>query len=145
MRSDMPVAFPIYGRTKRHFRERTSTGETVRIACQVFSDTRTESDDEDKLADAGTTHRRAAMSSRRAGGYSILASTQEFKEGDNVTWRSHRNTAEGTVEEKITSDETAAKRKVRASEDDPQYRVRNDKSGSDAVHNPAALKKQSEK
>ena len=55
MRSDMPVAFPIYGQTKRHIRERTPTGETVRIACQVFSDTGTESDDEDKLADAGTT------------------------------------------------------------------------------------------
>jgi hypothetical protein len=30
--------------------------ETVRIACQIISDTGTESDDEDKLADAGKTH-----------------------------------------------------------------------------------------
>jgi hypothetical protein len=75
----------------------------------------------------------------------VLVSNQEFNEGDKVTWRSRGNTTEGTVEEKITSDETAAKRKVRASEDDPQYRVRSDKSGSDAVHKPAALKKQSGK
>lgn len=72
-------------------------------------------------------------------------SNQDFKKGDKVTWNSHGSTAEGTVEEKITSDETAAKRKVRASEDDPQYRVRSDKSGNDAVHKPAALKKQSAK
>lgn len=67
----------------------------------------------------------------------------EFKKGDEVTWQSHGSTAEGTVEEKITSDTTAAKRTVRASEDDPQYRVRSDKSGNDAVHKPDALKKKS--
>jgi hypothetical protein len=66
-------------------------------------------------------------------------STQEFNKGDKVTWRSHGSTAEGTVEEKITTDKTAAKRKVWASEDDPQYRVRSDRSGNDAVHKPAAL------
>jgi hypothetical protein len=69
-------------------------------------------------------------------------SNQEFKKGDKVTWQSHGSTAKGTVEEKITADKTAAKRKVRASEDDPQYRVRSEKSGNDAVHKPAALKKQ---
>jgi hypothetical protein len=72
-------------------------------------------------------------------------STEKFNKGDKVTWQSHGSTAEGTVEEKITSDKTAAKRKVRASDDDPQYRVRSDKSGNDAVHKPAALKKQSGK
>jgi hypothetical protein len=30
-------------------------------------------------------------------------------------------------------------RTVRASKDDPQYRVRSDKSGKDAVHRPSAL------
>lgn len=66
-------------------------------------------------------------------------SKQEFHEGDKVTWQSHGSTAEGTVEEKITSDTKAAKRTVRASEDEPQYRVRSDKSGNDAVHKPEAL------
>jgi hypothetical protein len=68
-------------------------------------------------------------------------STDEFSTGDKVTWQTHGSTAEGTVEEKITSDTTAAKRKVRASKDDPQYRVRSDKSGNDAVHEPDALEK----
>jgi hypothetical protein len=64
-----------------------------------------------------------------------------FKKGDRVTWQSHGSTAEGTVVEKITSDTTAAGRTVRASKDDPQYRVRSDKSGADAVHKPDALKR----
>jgi Hypervirulence associated proteins TUDOR domain len=67
--------------------------------------------------------------------------SKEFKKGDKVTWRSHGSTAEGTVEEKITSDTEAAGRTVRASSDEPQYRVRSEKSGGDAVHKPGALKK----
>ncbi|KKE99025.1 DUF2945 domain-containing protein [Mycolicibacterium obuense] len=67
----------------------------------------------------------------------------EFKKGDKVTWESHGNTVKGTVEEKITSDTEAAGRTVRASKDDPQYRVVSDKSGNDAVHKPDSLKKKS--
>ncbi len=63
----------------------------------------------------------------------------EFEKGDHVRWTSHGGTAEGTVEEEITSDTEAAGRTVRASEDDPQYRVRSEKSGKDAVHKPGAL------
>ena len=37
-----------------------------------------------------------------------------------------------------------AGRKVRASKDDPQYLVRSDKSGGDAVHKPSALRKNSD-
>lgn len=65
----------------------------------------------------------------------------ELKKGDEVTWQSHGSTAEGKVEEKITSDTETAGRQVRASEDEPQYRVRSDKSGGDAVHKRSALKK----
>jgi hypothetical protein len=86
-----------------------------------------------------------AMSIPPASGYLAPMGKQDFKKGDKVTWQSHGSTAEGTVEEKITSDETAAKRKVRASKDDPQYRVRSHKSGNDAVHKPGALKKKSGK
>lgn len=68
---------------------------------------------------------------------------QKFNRGDKVTWQSHGSTAEGTVEEKITSDTEAAGRTVRASQDQPQYRVRSDKSGNDAVHKPGALTKKS--
>lgn len=66
-------------------------------------------------------------------------SKDEFHKGDKVEWKSHGSTAEGEVEEKITSDTEAAGRTVRASKEEPQYRVRSDKSGSDAVHKPGAL------
>lgn len=65
---------------------------------------------------------------------------EEFSKGDKVEWSSHGGTAHGEVEEEITSDTEAAGRKVRASEEDPQYRVRSDKSGNDAVHKPSALR-----
>ena len=65
----------------------------------------------------------------------------EFTKGDHVTWKSHGGEAEGVVEKKITSDTEAAKRTVRASKDDPQYLVKSDKSGGEAVHKPSALHK----
>ncbi len=65
----------------------------------------------------------------------------DFKKGDKVEWNSHGGKAVGEVEEKITSDTKAGGRQVRASEDEPQYLVKSDKSGGEAVHKPGALKK----
>ena len=65
----------------------------------------------------------------------------DFKKGDHVTWKSHGGEAEGKVVKKITSDTEEAGRKVRASEDDPQYLVESEKSGGKAVHKPGALDK----
>jgi hypothetical protein len=70
-----------------------------------------------------------------------MSEDQEFKKGDHVEWNSHGSTAEGTVEEKITHETKAAKRTVKASPEEPQYRVRSEKSGNDAVHKPDALRK----
>ena len=67
--------------------------------------------------------------------------TQEFRQGDKVTWKSHGGTAEGEVVRKITSDTEAGGRTVRASKDEPQYLVRSEKSGGEAVHKPEALTK----
>jgi hypothetical protein len=65
----------------------------------------------------------------------------ELSKGDKVTWKSHGKNVKGTVEEKITEDKKAAGRTVRASKDDPQYRVISDKTGADAVHKPSALRR----
>ncbi len=65
----------------------------------------------------------------------------EFKKGDKVKWSSHGGEAVGKVERKITSDTEAAGRTVRASKDEPQYLVRSEKSGGEAVHKPDALRK----
>ncbi|PJE12551.1 DUF2945 domain-containing protein [Mycobacterium sp.] len=69
-------------------------------------------------------------------------SDDNLRKGDKVEWKSHGNTVSGKVERKITSDTEAAGRTVRASKDDPQYQVRSDKTGKDAVHKPSALRRQ---
>lgn len=45
------------------------------------------------------------------------------------------------MQRKITEDTELAGRKMRASKDDPQYLVRSDKSGGEAVHKLSALRK----
>jgi Protein of unknown function (DUF2945). len=50
--------------------------------------------------------------------------------GDEVTWKSHGSTASGKVEKKITKRTKEAGRTVDASPEEPQYRVRSEKSGN---------------
>lgn len=83
---------------------------------------------------------RPAGDARSIDGYA-LAMSDDISKGDKVSWKSHGSTTEGKVVEKITSEKEAAGRKVKASKDEPQYRVVSDKSGNDAVHKPSALKK----
>jgi Hypervirulence associated proteins TUDOR domain len=66
---------------------------------------------------------------------------KKFRKGDEVEWKSHGTTVHGEVEGEITSDTEAAGRTVRASKEDPQYKVRSSKTGADAVHKPAALRR----
>lgn len=63
----------------------------------------------------------------------------DLSKGDHVTWSSHGNDVPGEVVEEITTETEAAGRTVKASKDEPQYRVVSDKTGKDAVHKPAAL------
>ena len=68
---------------------------------------------------------------------------KELRKGDEVSWKSHGGTAEGKVKKRITSDTEAGGRSVKASGDDPQYLVKSEKSGGEAVHKPSALRKKS--
>jgi DUF2945 family protein len=61
------------------------------------------------------------------------------KKGDEVTWQSHGQTVPGTVVQKITKRTSAAGRTVDASPDEPQFKVKSDKTGREAVHKPEAL------
>jgi hypothetical protein len=70
----------------------------------------------------------------------VLMADKKFNKGDKVEWKSHGQTVKGTVEQKITDDTHAAERKVRASEENPQYRVKSGKTDADAVHKPNALR-----
>jgi hypothetical protein len=64
----------------------------------------------------------------------------DFTKGDKVTWSSHGQQVHGEVEQKITKETEAAGRTVKASKDEPQYKVKSDKTGRAAVHKPGALK-----
>jgi hypothetical protein len=68
-----------------------------------------------------------------------MSEHQDPREGDDVIWQSHGQQVHGTVEEKITERTAAAGRTVDASPDDPQYKVKSDKTGREAVHKPGAL------
>ena len=68
---------------------------------------------------------------------------KKLEKGDHVEWSTHGTTTSGEVEKTITSDTEAAGRTVRASSDDPQYLVKSDTSGKEAVHKPESLEKTS--
>ena len=80
-----------------------------------------------------------------AAGYSRAMAEEKLSKGDQVEWNTHGTTTEGSVEKKITSETEAGGRKVKASKDEPQYLVKSDKSGGEAVHKPDALKKKKKK
>ncbi len=63
-----------------------------------------------------------------------------LRKGAKVSWKSHGETVHGTVEKKITSETEDSGRTVKASSDEPQYRVKSAKTGATAVHKPGALK-----
>jgi hypothetical protein len=67
--------------------------------------------------------------------------TKSFKSGDHVTWDTPQGETTGKVVKKETSTTKAGGHTAKATKDDPQYRVKSDKSGNEAVHKPDELKK----
>ena len=67
--------------------------------------------------------------------------TQTFKPGDKVAWNTAQGKTVGQVVKKLTSRTEIKGHTVAASEDDPQYLVESDKTGSQAAHKPDALTK----
>ena len=65
---------------------------------------------------------------------------KSLKKGDAVTWRSHGEDVHGTVQQKITKRTEAAGRTVAASAEEPQYKVKSDRTGREAVHKPGSLR-----
>jgi hypothetical protein len=63
----------------------------------------------------------------------------EFHQGDKVEWESSQGTIEGTVEKKLTEPTDIKKHHVDASQDNPQYLVKSDKTGKEAAHKPQSL------
>jgi len=65
----------------------------------------------------------------------------EFRVGDHVEWNSEAGRVRGTIEEVVTSHITFKGYTVHASKDEPQYRIKSDKSDHVAMHKGSALTK----
>jgi len=68
------------------------------------------------------------------------AMSVEFKKGDKVEWESSQGTIKGTVEKKLTQPIEIKGHHVAASNANPEYLVKSDKTGKEAAHKPESLK-----
>lgn len=66
---------------------------------------------------------------------------REFKAGDHVTWNSEAGYVRGTIIRVHTKEVDYKGYTHHASEDDPQYEIKSDKTDHIAIHKGAALKK----
>ena len=64
-----------------------------------------------------------------------------FKAGDKVEWDSSGGHSTGKVVKKVTGTEHVKGHVAKATKENPEYRVKSDKSGKEAIHKPAELKK----
>ena len=64
-----------------------------------------------------------------------------LKMGDKVHWGSSQGEVHGKVVAKVTSTAKVKGHTGKATKADPQYRVKSDKTGAEAIHKPAELKK----
>ena len=70
-----------------------------------------------------------------------MATKDNLKAGDKVSWDSSGGHSTGKVVKKETGTSHAGGHTAKASKDDPQFRVKSDKSGKEAIHKAAELKK----
>lgn len=70
-----------------------------------------------------------------------LEAMTEFKKGDHVQWNTPQGETTGVVEKKLTEPTEIKGSSIAASEADPRYLVKSDKTGKEAAHKPEALKK----
>jgi Hypervirulence associated proteins TUDOR domain len=66
---------------------------------------------------------------------------KQLKTGDRVAWQSSGGGSVGRVERKLTSLAKIKGHEVAASEGNPEFLVRSEKSGKVAAHKPAALRR----
>ncbi len=66
---------------------------------------------------------------------------EKLKTGDKVEWETSQGKTSGTVKKKLTKPADIKGHHVAASAENPKYLVESEKSGKEAAHNPAALKK----
>ena len=64
-----------------------------------------------------------------------------LKPGDKVKWGTSGGETHGTVEKKVTGTTKVKGHTAKATKEAPQFLVKSDKSGKEAVHKPEELKK----
>jgi hypothetical protein len=64
-----------------------------------------------------------------------------FKRGDHVSWNSEAGRVRGRIIRVITANFMFKGYTVHATEDDPQYEIKSDKTNHIAMHKGAALRK----
>ncbi|MGR4064269.1 MAG: DUF2945 domain-containing protein [Vulcanimicrobiaceae bacterium] len=69
---------------------------------------------------------------------------RRFKKGDRVTWASEAGRVSGTIIAVVKSEITFKGYTVHASERDPQYEIKSDKTDHIAMHKGSALTKVSD-
>lgn len=67
--------------------------------------------------------------------------TKSLKPGDKVSWDTSQGKTHGTVVKAETGTAKVTGHIAKASKAEPQYRVKSAKSGKEAIHKPAELKK----
>jgi hypothetical protein len=70
----------------------------------------------------------------------ITPTARDFKVGDHVEWNSEAGRVRGTIKKKISSEITFKGYTVHASQEEPQYLIKSDKTDHLAMHKGSALK-----
>jgi hypothetical protein len=66
---------------------------------------------------------------------------RRYKRGDHVSWNSEAGRVSGHITRVVTSEEKFKGYTVHASEEEPQYEIKSDKTDHIAMHRGAALRK----
>lgn len=69
------------------------------------------------------------------------SSSKSLKEGDRVQWNTAQGKTTGVVKKKLTETTDIKGYTAKATEDEPQYLVESESTGSEAAHKPDALEK----
>ena len=70
-----------------------------------------------------------------------MASKDTLKVGDKVSWDSSGGHSTGKVVKKETGTAHVKGHTAKATKEKPEFRVKSDKSGKEAIHRPEELKK----
>lgn len=66
---------------------------------------------------------------------------KSLKPGDKVSWNTSQGETHGTVAAKVTGEDHVKGHTAKASREQPEYKVKSDKTGKEAIHKPEALHK----